>query len=217
MDIRLIREHAMPALTCQFVDDFISLSVAMAARMVGGINATCFQPRGSVAPFERQYLAPQWHSATLQAGKHPFPDQAARGLGDGCVHIYIKHTWRSAGWPNLTNRSHAMSSSIKSLASHSAATAAIALSLSLSACMTTVPPVTGGPMPPMEDRCNADLAKSAIGKAATAQVVEQARIDARADVARVLRPGQMVTMEFRAGRLNVDVNDRNAIIGLRCG
>lgn len=72
-------------------------------------------------------------------------------------------------------------------------------------------------MPPMEDRCNAELAKSEIGKAATAQVVEQARIDARADVARVLRPGQVVTMEFRAGRLNVDVNDRNAIIGLRCG
>jgi len=75
----------------------------------------------------------------------------------------------------------------------------------------------GGEMPPMEDRCNAELAKSHIGKAATAQVVEQARIDARADVARVLKPGQMVTMEFLAGRLNVDVNERNAIIGLRCG
>ncbi len=92
----------------------------------------------------------------------------------------------------------------------------IALSLLLSACMTTAPPM-GGPMPPIEDRCNAELANAAIGKAATAQVVEQARIDARADIARVLRPGQVVTMEFRAGRLNVDVNERNAIIGLRCG
>lgn len=72
-------------------------------------------------------------------------------------------------------------------------------------------------MPPMEDRCNAELAKSAIGKSATPQVVEQARIDARANVARVLKPGQMVTMEYLAGRLNVDVNDRNAITGLRCG
>ncbi len=94
--------------------------------------------------------------------------------------------------------------------------AGLAITLLLSACMTTAPPM-GGPMPPMEDRCNAELAKAAIGKAATAQVVEQARIDARADIARVLRPGQVVTMEFRAGRLNVDVNDRNAIIGLRCG
>lgn len=92
----------------------------------------------------------------------------------------------------------------------------IACTLLLSACMTSAPPM-GGPLPPMEDRCNAELAKSAIGKAATAQVVEHARIDARADLARVLQPGQVVTMEFRAGRLNVDVNDRNAIVGLRCG
>lgn len=95
--------------------------------------------------------------------------------------------------------------------------AAFVLTLSLSACMTTTAPPMGGPMPPMEDRCNAELAKSAIGKAATPQVVEQARIDARADVARVLKPGQMVTMEYLAGRLNVDVNERNAITGLRCG
>lgn len=94
--------------------------------------------------------------------------------------------------------------------------ATIAFTLLLSACMTTAPPM-GGPMPPLEDRCNAELAKSAIGKAATAEVVEQARIDARADIARVLRPGQVVTMEFRAGRLNLDVNDRNTIVGLRCG
>jgi len=97
---------------------------------------------------------------------------------------------------------------------------AIALTLSLSACVAAPPPMAVDPtppMPPMQDRCNAELAKSAIGKAATAQVVEQARIDARADIARVLRPGQVVTMEFREGRLNVDVNERNAVTGLRCG
>jgi len=100
--------------------------------------------------------------------------------------------------------------------SRSALPATTALVLLLSACVTTAPPM-GGPMPPMEDRCNAELAKAAIGKQAAAQVVEQARIDARAEIARVLRPGEVVTMEFRAGRLNVDVNERNAIVGLRCG
>lgn len=109
-----------------------------------------------------------------------------------------------------------MSMTSNTIATRTAAPFAIALTLSLSACMTTAPPMSS-PMPSIEDRCNAELARSAIGKAATAQVVEQARIDARADVARVLWPGQVVTMEFRAGRLNVDVNDRNAIIGLRCG
>lgn len=105
---------------------------------------------------------------------------------------------------------------LNNFASRGALPTTIALSLLLSACMTTAPPMSG-PMPAMEDRCNAELAKAAIGKAATAEVVEQARIDARADIARVLRPGQVVTMEFRAGRLNVDVNERNAIVGLRCG
>ena len=101
-------------------------------------------------------------------------------------------------------------------ATRSAVPSTIMSTLLLSACMTTARPM-GGPMPPMQDRCGADLAKAAIGKAATPEVVEQARIQARADIARVLRPGQVVTMEFRAGRLNVDVNDRNAIVGLRCG
>lgn len=113
-----------------------------------------------------------------------------------------------------------MSKSIRSSTAprhaRAAFSATIASALLLSACMTTAPPM-GGPMPPMEDRCNAELAMAAIGKPATAQVVEQARIDASAEIARVLRPGQVVTMEFQAGRLNVDVNDRNAIIGLRCG
>lgn len=102
-------------------------------------------------------------------------------------------------------------------ATRSAVPCTIMSTLLLSACMTTTAPPMSDPMPPLEDRCNADLAKAVIGKSATAQVVEQARVDARADIARVLRPGQIVTMEFRAGRLNVDVNERNAITGLRCG
>lgn len=94
--------------------------------------------------------------------------------------------------------------------------AAAVLALSLSACAATAPS-TGGPMPPDRMSCNAEAAKSAIGKEATPQVVEQARIDAGAQIARVLRPGQVVTMEYHDSRLNIDVNDRNAIIGLRCG
>ena len=93
--------------------------------------------------------------------------------------------------------------------------AAITLAFSLSACMTTPPP--DGPPPPMAGACNAEAAQAAIGKAATPDVVEQARVDAGADVARVLVPGQVVTMEFLAGRLNVNVNERNAVVGLTCG
>ena len=92
-----------------------------------------------------------------------------------------------------------------------------ALVLGVAACTTTPPADTGGPLPPMEASCNADAARAAIGRLATPDVVERARIDAGARVARVLHPGQVVTMEYMEGRLNVDVNEREAIVGLRCG
>jgi len=86
-----------------------------------------------------------------------------------------------------------------------------------SACTATSPPMSD-PMPPQTDSCNADAAKpAAMGKVATAAVVEQARKDAGALTVRVLKPGQMVTMEYIEGRLNIDVDARNVIINLRCG
>ena len=36
-------------------------------------------------------------------------------------------------------------------------------------------------------------------------------------MARVLKPGQMVTMEYAEGRLNIDVDAGNVVINLRCG
>lgn len=89
--------------------------------------------------------------------------------------------------------------------------------MTLTAC-TTSPPSMSDPMPSQSASCNADAAKpGAIGKVATAEVVEQARLDAGARTARVLKPGQMVTMEYAEGRLNIDVDARNVIINLRCG
>ena len=65
--------------------------------------------------------------------------------------------------------------------------------------------------------CNADAARGAIGKAATPEVVEQARRESGAAIARVLKPGQVVTMEYRGDRLNVDVDDGNVVTNVRCG
>lgn len=95
------------------------------------------------------------------------------------------------------------------------ALATAALALPLCSCMTTSAQTPAGA--PAMARCDADAAAAAIGKAATAEVVEQARVASGAQIVRVLRPGQAVTMEFREGRLNVDVNERNAVTGLRCG
>lgn len=81
----------------------------------------------------------------------------------------------------------------------------------------TAPPMSD-PLPAIEMTCDAERAKpGAIGKAASAAVVEQARIDAGARMARVIPPDTMVTMEFIEGRLNIDVDEDNVIINLRCG
>ena len=86
------------------------------------------------------------------------------------------------------------------------------------------PPVTEDSpmrrMPGSDDslvRCNPDAARSAIGKQATAEVVEQARVAAGADVARTLAPGQMVTMEFHNSRLNLSVDGGNVVVDVSCG
>lgn len=85
----------------------------------------------------------------------------------------------------------------------------------LTACTATSLPMSD-PNPPLG--CNADAAKpNAIGKVATTDVVDRARRDAGAQMARVLKPGQMVTMEYREGRLNIDVDEANVITNLRCG
>ena len=51
----------------------------------------------------------------------------------------------------------------------------------------------------------------------SASVVEEARQRSGSYMARVLRPGQVVTMEFNAQRLNLDLNAAGVITGVRCG
>ena len=85
---------------------------------------------------------------------------------------------------------------------------------SLPAC-APMPPAE--PSPPYTGQCDAELARWAIGQAATSEVVERIRIDTHSQVARVIRPGQAVTMDYSAARVNVHVNERNAITGVTCG
>jgi hypothetical protein len=96
--------------------------------------------------------------------------------------------------------------------------AAALCAIALAGCTTTpdAPPMSD-PMPPAAAQCHADAAQSLVGQPATAQNVELARQRAGAQVARVLTPGQMVTMEFREGRLNVYVDASNVITRVACG
>lgn len=90
----------------------------------------------------------------------------------------------------------------------------------LAACASPVPPTpidVRPNIPPHGGRCNAGPAQSVIGQISTARNVEAARVAAGARVARTLRPGQMVTKEYDAERLNLDVDASGRIVAARCG
>ena len=88
------------------------------------------------------------------------------------------------------------------------------LALSIAACSTVPPP---GAVEQVTGTCNAEAARWAIGRAATPDVVEDARLASQSHDVRVIEPGQAVTMDYRHDRLNIDVNERGAITGVRCG
>ena len=97
------------------------------------------------------------------------------------------------------------------------ATSAVLL-LALAACASP-PPLQSGGDPASSDRavCDAAAAQGAIGKTATADTVERVRVDSHSRVVRMLHPGQMVTMEFSAERVDIRVDNNNVILAVTCG
>lgn len=71
--------------------------------------------------------------------------------------------------------------------------------------------------PAFDGRCNADGARYTVGKSASADLLEEARVKAGAQVARILRPHDMVTLEYRSDRLNLNADDSGQITRVNCG
>lgn len=65
--------------------------------------------------------------------------------------------------------------------------------------------------------CNAQPAQFAVGQSSTAAVVESARARSGAQMARIVRPGQILTKEFDAQRLNLEVDGNGKVLAVRCG
>ena len=65
--------------------------------------------------------------------------------------------------------------------------------------------------------CDAAALQSQIGQKATASVMEELRTRSGSTTARMLRPGQLVTMEYNATRLNLIVDDKDVMTAIRCG
>ena len=82
----------------------------------------------------------------------------------------------------------------------------------LGGCMTTPPPGdTGKP-----GLCNASTLAWTIGQPADASLVERAQREAGAKIVRVLKPGQVVTMEYSDMRLNLHVDAANRVTSYSC-
>ena len=95
----------------------------------------------------------------------------------------------------------------------------VAAAAAILATGCTTVPVVPQPLPPAPPplACNAAGAGWALGERASAGVLERATIDSGARSARVIEPGEVVTMEFSPDRLTILVNGRNRITDLRCG
>ena len=71
--------------------------------------------------------------------------------------------------------------------------------------------------PPVSGICAELPAQWAIGQPASARLLEQARVDAGARVARFLRPNQPITMDYSRVRLNLYINAKDVVEFVRCG
>ena len=86
------------------------------------------------------------------------------------------------------------------------------LAVALSSC-APVAPLPGLPT----GECSAKNLSNLVGRYATPSLVERAKRRAGASMARTLRPSQIVTMEYRNGRLNVNVDGGNRVQTFTCG
>ncbi|TBU89760.1 I78 family peptidase inhibitor [Phytopseudomonas dryadis] len=78
-------------------------------------------------------------------------------------------------------------------------------------------PTEAAPPAHSDGTCSADRVQGLLGKVATADTVEQARLQSGARTARVLSPGDMVTLEYDSQRLNIDITEAEIIERIACG
>jgi hypothetical protein len=99
------------------------------------------------------------------------------------------------------------------------ATLATITPLFMSACGSTAPAgaEAASASTPAITRCNAAPAQFAVGRHADAALESDARTRAGARTSRVLKPDQVVTMEFNAERLNLSVDGTGRVTRVNCG
>ena len=94
---------------------------------------------------------------------------------------------------------------------------ALAALLFLSGCTTVAADQQPVPAEGSGGTCNAAPGQGLIGRQSTPQLGAEAQRLTGAARMRWIRPGQMVTMDYREDRLNIDLDEQGRITGLRCG
>ncbi|MET0581678.1 MAG: I78 family peptidase inhibitor [Pseudoxanthomonas sp.] len=97
----------------------------------------------------------------------------------------------------------------------------LTLGLSLCSCAQIPAADATSPSAPVADatspeHCDASKATAAVGQPPTAEVQEQARAGAGAELVRVLKHDQPITKEFRVGRLNLVLDAQGLIASVNC-
>jgi len=101
----------------------------------------------------------------------------------------------------------------------------LALAAALAACTASgprpqpqqQPSPAGGARPAPGSTCDAEPVQDLVGSKLTPQVTEQARARSGSTYTRVLRPGQVMTMEYNAERITLILDERDVITKLHCG
>jgi hypothetical protein len=85
--------------------------------------------------------------------------------------------------------------------------------LGITACATPSVP----PAPPGQLQCVAEAGVRAVGKPVGDDLVAQVIADTHSRTARVVRPGEAVTMDFRGDRVNVKLDMHDKVDRITCG
>ena len=95
---------------------------------------------------------------------------------------------------------------------------ATALAALLAACAQEPPQVPEAPPPPVfaPGECDAQSAQFIVGQSINTPMAEDARQRARAERVRVVRPGDMITQEFDARRLTIELDADGKVVRARC-
>lgn len=68
-----------------------------------------------------------------------------------------------------------------------------------------------------DGRCDAQGAQFAVGKPASPQLLEEARSRSGSQIARILKPNDVITLEYRSERLNLNADDSGTVTRVNCG